>query len=177
RPSGQRPKKLHRGGGLASPQTVLPFIPLSQQKQPVLHVRVSFPGTPPVSIQALLDTGADVTVLPARLCPPDLKLQDTTVLGASGPSTDKFKVLPCFTYVHLPFRGRPVTLPSCLIDINNQWAILGRDVLQQCQSSLYLADQPSRVLPIQTPSVIGLEHLPPPPEVPQFPLNQSASRP
>ncbi|ACF40915.1 pro protein, partial [Human T-lymphotropic virus 3] len=170
-------KKLLRGGGLTSPRTILPLIPLSQQRQPILHVQVSFSNTSPVGVQALLDTGADITVLPAYLCPPDSNLQDTTVLGAGGPSTSKFKILPRPVHIHLPFRKQPVTLTSCLIDTNDQWTILGRDALQQCQSSLYLADQPSSVLPVQTPKLIGLEHLPPPPEVSQFPLNRSASRP
>ncbi|AAB58786.1 pol protein, partial [Simian T-lymphotropic virus 2] len=119
-----------------------------------------------------------------RPLPPSQKVSDTTVLGAGGQTSSQFKLLRSPLCVYLPFRKAPVTLPSCLLDTDNKWAIIGRDILQQCQSVLYLPEdnlcegtpRPSgrmnspRLLPVATPSVIGLEHFPPPPQIDQFPF-------
>ncbi|AHH34953.1 protease [Simian T-cell lymphotropic virus 4] len=178
-------KKLPRGGELVSPRpgnvpSLLPLVSLWQAQQPLLNIKVSFFDRPPLASQALLDTGADLTVMPQVLARGLTDLQDTTILGAGGKTHSQFKLLRCPVHVYLPFRRAPVSLPSCLIDTKNEWTIIGRDVLQQCQGALYLPEDlpaPTQLSPVTTPAVIGLEHLPEPPEVSQFPLNLNASRP
>lgn len=120
-----------------------------------------------------------MTVLPIALFSSNTPLKNTSVLGAGGQTQDHFKLTSLPVLIRLPFRTTPIVLTSCLVDTKNNWAIIGRDALQQCQGVLYLpeAKRPPVILPIQAPAVLGLEHLPRPPEISQFPLNQNASRP
>nr|QDF62684.1 gag/pro precursor [Simian T-lymphotropic virus 1] len=185
------PKKLHGGGGLTSPLTthlpsgsrgpasVLPIIPLDPDHRPLIQAQIEAQPNPPKTVEALLDTGADITVLPLALFPNETPLENTSVLGAGGQTQDHFKITSLPVIIRLPFRTTPVVLTSCLVDIKNNWAIIGRDALQQCQGVLYLPEtkKPHVLLPIQAPALLGLEHLPQPPEISQFPLNRSASRP
>ncbi|AAU34009.1 protease, partial [Simian T-lymphotropic virus 1] len=184
------PKKLDRGGGLISPQpesavpvsgpaTILPVIPLDPKQRPLIKAEIEVPTNSRKPVQALLDTGADMTVLPLALFPENTPLENTAVVGAGGQTQDQFKIASLPVLIHLPFRTTPIVLTSCLIDTENNWVIIGRDALQQCQGALYLpeAGRPPLILPVQAPAMLGLEHFPKPPEISQFPLNLNASRP
>nr|BDT05703.1 gag-pro-pol polyprotein [Bovine leukemia virus] len=181
-------KKLIEGG-LSAPQTITPItdslseaelecllsIPLARSR-PSVAVYLSGPWLQPSQNQALMlvDTGAENTVLPQNWLVRDYPRIPAAVLGAGGVSRNRYNWLQGPLTLALKPEGPFITIPKILVDTFDKWQILGRDVLSRLQASISIPEEvPPPVVGVldAPPSHIGLEHLPPPPEVPQFPLN------
>lgn len=137
--------------------------------------RFSTPGGANREGKALLDTGADSTMVPSHWVPQDCVRIPQPIIGAGGESV-VYQALGDFRF-RFPFSDQDFSLPSILLHEQNT-LLCGRDLLGQMHAALHIPEGfGPEILPALVAPALGLEHFPEPPNEPQFPLNQNASRP